>query len=169
MKKIVFTLMVLSLWLIGCGGSQEPATIAEPAPASQATPEPVQEETQVAPTQEVVVKQPKVEVKEDEPASTAVSAPATPKKAEPTPEPAKAESTLSPKLANLLSLADKKVKSVRYSYNEPPFNTGDNVWYVKGNKVKIELFESDKTYIEKKYNVVYLNMDTKKSGRILYG
>jgi len=74
-----------------------------------------------------------------------------------------------PKVKSLLSVADKKVKSYVYNYNEPPLNAGADEWSVYGDKVKIRLDRSDFNMVTYDYNTIYLDKAEKKAVGYCFG
>lgn len=64
---------------------------------------------------------------------------------------------MSPMLKELLSKADYKVKSYKYLLTEPPLNRALNTYYVKGDKIKIQLFEENAYKLGEYYDTVFLD------------
>lgn len=63
---------------------------------------------------------------------------------------------MSQELTELLTISDIKVKSYSYIYTEPPLNNGGDRWNVKGNKIRIDLLQSDVNLV-KGYNVIFID------------
>lgn len=72
----------------------------------------------------------------------------------------KLEKSVLPK--NFQDLLDKheKIKSYHYQYNEPPNNQGTNIYYVKEDKIRVDITQSDIT-LRNKYTSVFLNTKEK--------
>lgn len=79
------------------------------------------------------------------------------------PEP---QAVMSKELKNLLSLADTKVRSFSYVYTQPPRNAGGDTYYVKGDKMKIVLYDHNEWVKGEWYTTVYL--DTAKKTAVGY-
>lgn len=137
MKKLIGILAVL-LFVVACAPQQAPETEPEPAPAQ---PEPVAPEAEPAVT--VVAPEP-----------TPTAGPSPEKEEEPAP------TQLSKELAALLKKADQKVKSYRYLLGEPPNNLLLDTYYIKGSKIKIDLYEYDPYDLAEYFDTVYLDDET---------
>ncbi len=167
MKYVRIMVIVLFL-LVACSTKQ----VEETDPVVHVVEEQVQETPVVAPpvqeqvsdaqqlpdVREAVVKEelpPVVEAPEEEVEEESVPAPVV-KQALPDPV-----VKMSPELRDLLSNADQKVKSYKYMYSISKDNRYPHTYFVKGNYIKIKLFEVDPYYIENYYDTVYLDAKSK--------
>ena len=142
-QKIMF-ITILTMLLAGCAVQT----------SEKKTETPVQETTQ----ESVKVTE---TVKETPPGP---SKPVVQVQTPPAPSPAPVQvqqSTLSPELKALMDKADKKIISYQYLYSEPPENRFLNTFYIKGNKIKIKLYEYDPYKIDEYFDTVYLDSTTK--------
>lgn len=71
------------------------------------------------------------------------------------------DSKLTPELKQLLSKVGTEVKSYTYIYGEPPLNRLLDTYYVKGDKIKIKLYEQDPYKIENYFDTVFLDTSEK--------
>ena len=81
-------------------------------------------------------------------------APTVKEESAPTPE-------LQKELAELLSIADKKVNDFSYLYVEPPYDVARDWYFVRGNKTKIKLFETNWYKKEEYLDTIFLDSATK--------
>ena len=182
MKKILLlTLMIVLLIIVGChDGHEEDAAQAEaPQQAAPTT------DTQEAPTQEVDVKKPEAQpepVAETTPEPEPVEQPAAEPQPLPTPVPTEEPAPTTPaeeqppaeepRLIPQTGYTDdvqkivnkqQKVKSHSFYYSTSEnWNLVRDQYFVKGNRIKIKLYEVnqwDKDY----FDTVYLNTDTKEA------
>ncbi|MBI4016580.1 MAG: hypothetical protein HY363_02700 [Candidatus Aenigmarchaeota archaeon] len=70
---------------------------------------------------------------------------------------------MSPELRELLGKADQKVKSYKYLYSISADNKFPHNYFIKGNYIKIKLFEVDPYIIDNYYDAVYLDTRNKKA------
>jgi hypothetical protein len=70
---------------------------------------------------------------------------------------------MSPELRDLLSRADRKVKSYSYLYAVSKDNHFPHQYFIKGHYVKVKLFEIEPYFIENYYDHVYLDTKNKKA------
>lgn len=141
MKKIIGILAILLL-VIACAPKAE-------------IPEETKEQIKEMEKQAEKLEEQLEEIKKTTP--TIAPAPSPPEQEEPEP----AEEEMSEQLKELLALADQKVKSYRYLLGEPPENHLLDTYFIKGNKVRINLFEYDPYDPETYFDNVYLDYDAK--------
>ncbi len=139
-KQILLVLSILvMLLLLGCAAQQ---------PAAQA-----QQRTQVDTTVKVETEPTpapvKVETRED----------IITKKPEPEPIVQVAPSPQLPeKIQELITKAQTKVKSYKYLLSEPPENRFLNTYFIKGDKLKVKIYEGNAYKVGEYYDTVYLDL-----------
>ena len=133
MKKIFFIGISLLMLIFIFGCAKQPAAPGPQVPADEPVAPPVE------------VEEPSVEAPVEE-------AP------EPEADPDKPE--LPDSFKELLGLAAKKVKSYSYFYSGPPNNQGGNTFGVIGDKIKVNITQSDVT-LRLPYDTVYLDKTNK--------
>ena len=116
------------------------------------------------PVQESVVVESPVETVE-RPVETAVQYPVLESPPAPVETAVVVEKTeqMSPELRELLGKADQKVKSYKYLYSISADNKFPHTYFVKGNYIKVTLFEVDPYVIDNYYDTVYLDTKSKKA------
>lgn len=67
----------------------------------------------------------------------------------------------SPAVDALKARADSKVRSYSFIYAQPPDNTPRDSWYIKGNKIKVEVFSPQYFNPAIFYNSVYIDAEKK--------
>jgi len=149
MKRLILLLVIL---LLACGKGdlvddtteadmvKDEPTEAEPAEAAKAEPAPKEAETS-EPVEKVVQESP------------------------PPVEVAPTEKENSPQVKALLKRYEDKVKSYEFYYAPPPDNLARDHYFVKGNRVKIELFEKNVAQRDDYFDTIYLNLETKSAKR----
>jgi len=83
------------------------------------------------------------------------------KKPEPT---VKVESTppqIPEKIQELITKSKTKIKSYQYLLSEPPENRFLNTYFVKGDKIKVKIFEENAYKIGSYYDTIYLDLNAK--------
>lgn len=138
MKDKIFALisLLMILLLVGCS-AQQPS-----APAQQKVDTTVKVETQTQPAPI------KVETKEEVIKTT------------PKPQPTvtvQAPVQLPERVQELITKSQTKIKSYQYLLSEPPENRFLNTYFVKGDKIKIKLYEGNAYIIGKWQDTVYLD------------
>lgn len=176
MKKIIFLLLVLLI--VGCQNVEKVSEVQKP-PVEPSVEEGVTTVEEVViedqPTEPEVVEAP--EEVEPEPKSTAEEEPVVvveptpeevPKKTEaevpPAPiseEESMADGEMSEEIKSILVKADKKVKSYSFTYAPPPGNLARDVWKIKGNKIKVELFDDNYVTPDTYYDTVFIDTTKK--------
>ncbi len=139
-KILILISLLMILLLVGCSAEQ-PA-----APAQQKTTQPaVKVEPPTAPPA-------KVETKEEiikptpEPEPTVKVAPTT---------------QLPTRVQELITKSQTKIKSYKYLLSEPPENRFLNTYFIKGNKIKVKLYEGNAYVIGQWYDTIYLDRAAK--------
>lgn len=80
------------------------------------------------------------------------------------PEVAKAEEKaqpLNPAIEALKARADSKVRSYSFIYAQPPDNIQRDSWYIKGNRIKVEIFAPQYFNPASFYDSVYIDAEKK--------
>jgi len=173
MKQILIIVVTLMFLLGACGTK----TVEDAVPlAAEPVKEQVQEVVPPVPEPTTPVQLPKEQVQEQppqviqEPEQEEVYPEEVVEEEEVSPAPVvkplipESPTKMSPELRDLLSNADQKVKSYKYMYSISKDNRYPHTYFVKGNYIKVKLFEVDPYYIENYYDTVYLDAKTK-SGR----
>jgi len=151
MKKL-FILGIILVLVVACGKKEE---LSMPAPV-EPTPLPVQES--------VVVESPPAE-----PVPPPPAVPEAPPVVETPPAPVdqavlvEKPEELSPELRELLQKADQKVKSYKYLFSLTLDNKEPHSYFVKGQYIKVKLYELDPYNIDNYYDMVYLDTKNKKA------
>jgi len=148
------TLLILSILIIillaGCSAQEQTTQIIK---KTQEKPKVTVEETAQKTTQEITQEKQTVKVETTEDIIA--------KKPEPT---VKIESTppqIPEKIQELITKSKTKIKSYQYLLSEPPENRFLNTYFVKGNKIKIKIFEENAYKIGSYYDTVYLDLEQK--------
>lgn len=76
-------------------------------------------------------------------------------------KPEEKEQKISPALAALKQRADTKVKSYSFIYVAPPDYLARDSWYIKGNKVRVNLFDVEYFQRENYYDTLFLDAEKK--------
>ena len=105
---------------------------------------------------------PQQEVKEEEKAAEPASPPTTITEVD------KPAESLSPELEALLGKADEKVKNIKgksggyqFFYAPPPDNLARDMWFIKGNKIVVKLYEENVVQADLNYDTIYLDTSAK--------
>lgn len=129
--KLFYGTIIIMLFLAACAKAPQLPPVSPPAPAAEPTPVTVTEEVKETP------------------------------KLEPTKELTQQAEELSPELKSLLGQHEGNVKSYQFKLTQPPDNVAVDFYWVKGDRIKIEL-QPKNTYDATSYfNVVYLDDSTK--------
>lgn len=144
MNKILclISILMIALLMTGCGKE------ATPTPTPQTSPSANQEPAAPAATPPTTPVQPSVTTKVD----------TLPTKQD-IPDAVRVEQSaqMSPVLKDLLSKADYKITSYKYLLTEPPMNRALNTYYVKGDKIKVKIFEENAYTLGEYYDTIYLD------------
>ncbi len=68
---------------------------------------------------------------------------------------------LSPALAALKQRADSKVKSYSFIYVAPPDYLARDTWFIKGNKIRVNLFDVEYFQRENYYDTIFIDAEKK--------
>jgi len=118
--------------------------------------EPVEEPVEAP----VVEPEPTIIVKTgEEPQGEVPPAPIPSQKAAPSGE-------LDEEIAFILSRADEKITSYKFTYAAPPQNLARDVWYIKGTRIKVELFNENWIRHDEYFDTIYI--DTAKKTAVAY-
>ncbi len=143
MKKILCLISILMIAILIAGCGKEPTQIPAGPSANEepeAAPTPAQAAPQTATQPAVSTKEETLPTKQDVPVVTVEQS-----------------AQMAPMLKDLLSKADYKIKSYKYVLTEPPMNRAMHAYYVKGDKIKIKLFEENAYKLGEYYDTVYLD------------
>jgi len=66
----------------------------------------------------------------------------------------------------LLGRADEKIKSYKFTYAAPPLNLARDVWYIKGTRLKVDLFEENWVTLGEYFDTIFI--DTAKKTAVGY-
>lgn len=154
MKKILCLISILMIVVLIAGCGKEAAPIPTGPGADQGpglTPAPVPNPSAAPSTTSLTIPtggtRPSIETKEE----------TLPTKQDVPVVTVEQSAQMSPVLKDLLSKADYKIKSYKYILTEPPMNRALNTYYVKGDKIKIKLFEENAYKLGEYYDTVYLD------------
>ena len=161
MRKIILAILMLII-VIGCA----PTTPVEP---TDSTPDVKEVEERIDQVEEkLTTVEKKMEEKEPEEATVIVEKQQEPiaesvvesKDAPAAPSIVKEKelsTEIEPRMKDLLTRADKKVKSFSYLLAPPPDQLGRNKWYVKGSQIRVELYDDNYVEPEIYYDNIFID------------
>jgi len=136
--------IIATLLLAGCQQAQP----TEPTQQKTPTTEPAKTQTQpktepsTEPTQQATVTEHVIPSEEPETTPTQTTQQTT---------------QMSPALKELLTKYQRKVRSYQFLFSKPPENRFLNTYHIKGDKIKIKLYEGNAYKVGKYYDTVYLD------------
>ena len=141
MKLFIYSLVIVFLLLVACTPKETTDT---------STPQVAQTPTPVVQTPTPIVQAPAVPA----PPQQTTPSQTSPKPTQPSTEPQRSK-----ELENLLKESDR-VQSYEYIYNGPPDAQARDHYYIRGNKIRVDLLQSYTTEILH-YNMVYIDNTAK--------